>query len=90
MLLAYFYLYLYYSPLTQLRSVCLEGMSVLAVRANDADAPSSLNGQVKYRIMTGAQDKFELNDTNGVITVAPDASFDYDVQNQYEMSVSLC
>ena len=59
---------------------------MLTVRANDAD--SSLNGQVKYRITTGAQDKFELNDTNGVITVAPDATFDYDVQNRYEMTVS--
>ncbi|KAI0218135.1 Cadherin-87A [Lamellibrachia satsuma] len=60
---------------------------VETVRATDADAASSLNSQVKYRITTGAQDKFALNATTGVMTVAPDATFDYDVQNLYEMIV---
>jgi len=59
------------------------------VRATDADAPSSLNGQVKFRIITGAQDKFALNPTSGVMTVAPDATFDYDVKKLYEMTVSV-
>lgn len=75
--------------LSSLQSVCLSGTVVETVRATDADAASSLNSQVKYRITTGAQDKFALNATTGVMTVAPDATFDYDVQNLYEMIVSL-
>ena len=65
------------------------GTVVETVRATDADAPSSLNGKVKFRIITGAQDKFALNPSTGIMTVAPDATFDYDVKNLYEMTVSV-
>ena len=59
------------------------------MRATDADAGSGPNGQVEYRIATGAQDKFTINIMTGVIKVAPETTFDYDVQKKYEMIVSM-
>ncbi len=65
------------------------GFVVVVVLALDADSPNSPNGEVHYRIESGARSRFEINETTGVIRVAPEATFDYDVQNLYNMTVSL-
>lgn len=53
------------------------GSTVLQVKAFDMDG-SSPNNVVVYRIQTGAEDKFILDATSGVIRVAQGASLDPD------------
>lgn len=53
------------------------GTSVIQVRAVDGDYSSS-NSQVVYRIQSGAQDKFVIDATSGVISVATGANLDPD------------
>ena len=65
------------------------GTSVETVLANDLDPDTTPNGRVVYRIVTGSQDKFSLDPDDGEITVAPGATFDYNVQKRYTMRVRL-
>lgn len=62
------------------------GTVVVTVSAVDIDR-SNLYGRVVYRIERGAQDKFAIDATSGVITVAGGASLDRDVQSTYELKV---
>ena len=62
------------------------GTVVVTVEASDADR-SNLYGRVVYRIERGAQDKFAIDVTTGVITVASGASLDRDVQDSYQLKV---
>ena len=57
------------------------------ISANDGDAESTPNGQVRYRLLGGALDRFVISDTTGDVTVAPDATFDFDQRQRYEMEV---
>lgn len=43
---------------------------------------------MRYRIKEGSRGKFVLDAKTGVLTVAPGAQFDYDVQNLYNLTVS--
>ena len=65
------------------------GTIVETVFAQDDDPPSSPNGQVYYRINTGDEGRFVIDENSGVVRVAPGATFDYDVINQYRMTVSI-
>ncbi|OWA53062.1 Cadherin-23 [Hypsibius exemplaris] len=64
----------------------LPGTVVVTVAAMDADR-SNLYGRVVYRIERGAQDKFAIDATTGVITLASGANLDRDVQESYELKV---
>lgn len=60
---------------------------ILNVSARDADSPTSDAGKVDYSINTGALGKFVINSSSGEIKTAPDATFDYDVQDKYIIQV---
>ena len=64
------------------------GTTVQTVLATDADSPTRPNGMVTYRITSGSLGKFEMEATSGLVTVAPQATFDFDVQKLYNMTVS--
>ena len=66
----------------------LPGTTVQTVLATDADSPTRPNGMVTYRITSGSLGKFEMEATSGLVTVAPQATFDFDVQKLYNMTVS--
>ncbi|XP_046672662.1 cadherin-23 isoform X2 [Homalodisca vitripennis] len=53
------------------------GSTVLQVKATDEDA-SAPNNQVVYRIQSGAGDKFVIDPTSGILSVANGASLDPD------------
>ena len=63
------------------------GTSVETVLAHDLDPDTGPNGKVLYRIITGAQDKFIIGESNGLISVAPGATFDYNLQRNYTLKV---
>ncbi|XP_053612756.1 cadherin-23 [Plodia interpunctella] len=56
------------------------GASVLEVKARDADG-SSPNNRVVYRIQRGASDKFVIDSSTGVVSVANGSSLDPDKTN---------
>lgn len=60
---------------------------VLKVRAVDKDSPTSDAGKIDYSIDTGAFGKFVIDSTTGEIFTSFDATFDFDVKNQYVMQV---
>jgi hypothetical protein len=60
---------------------------VLTVHAQDDDSPTSDAGKIDYSINTGAFGKFVINPTSGEISTSADATFDFDVKNQYVMQV---
>ena len=62
------------------------GTRVLQVSADDLD--SGRNGQVRFRVATGALDQFAIDDVSGVLSVSNDSrGFDYDKLNRYQMTV---
>lgn len=69
--------------------------TVIRVTATDADSPATSNGQIDFSIQSGAQGKFTVVNAkrNGnffeadIVTTA-DATFNYETQNQYVMTVS--
>ena len=63
------------------------GTVVETISASDGDSSRSPNGQVLYRLLTGAQDKFLLDEMSGDVVVAPAATFDFDLRNRYDMEV---
>ncbi|XP_021356989.1 cadherin-23-like isoform X1 [Mizuhopecten yessoensis] len=63
------------------------GTSVITVSATDADSPTTNNGVIDYRILSGNDGKFAIGLTTGVITTTPDATFDYDVKRRYTVLV---
>nr|KAG5714951.1 hypothetical protein BaRGS_000439 [Batillaria attramentaria] len=58
------------------------GTSLLTLSAEDGDAGS--NGQITYRIGSGARDNFVLN-SNGVLSISNNPSFDYDAVQTYTL-----
>ena len=54
-----------------------EGSSIIRVEATDSDDSPAFS-KIAYRIETGAQDKFVIDATSGVISVAPGAYLDPD------------
>lgn len=64
------------------------GTVIVTVSAIDSDR-SNMYGRVVYRIERGAQDKFVIDATSGVITVASGANLDRDVQTVYELKVII-
>lgn len=65
------------------------GTRVETVTATDDDASTTPNGQVRYRIESGAQDKFTISPESGVIVVADGATFDRETQAVYQLLVSF-
>lgn len=63
------------------------GTNVETITALDADPANTPGGTVRYRIKQGSRGKFVLDDKTGILTVAPGALFDYDVQNLYNLTV---
>ena len=57
-----------------------------AVDQDPSDRPS---GQLEYWITGGSQDKFTIENSTGVVTVAVPDAFDYNEQDRYEMKVSV-
>lgn len=63
----------------------------------DLDAPTTGNGQLDVSIEDGSFGKFYLNPAGSTnnrfiltdIITSPDATFDYDKQNQYILIVSI-
>ncbi|XP_054269612.1 cadherin-23-like [Macrosteles quadrilineatus] len=64
------------------------GSTVLQVKASDDDA-SSPNNQVVYRIQSGAGDKFVIDPTSGILSVANGASLDPDGTDPRTMQYSM-
>lgn len=66
------------------------GSSVLQVAALDLDG-SSPNNLVAYRIQSGARDKFVIDSTSGVVSIAPGATLDPDQTHprtvRYELEI---
>ena len=60
---------------------------VLTVQAQDDDSPTSDAGKIDYSINTGAFGKFVIDSKSGNISTSADATFDFDVKNQYVMQV---
>lgn len=60
-----------------------------SVSAVDVDSTTTGAGIITYFIDSGDQDKFQIGATSGAITTTPNATFDYDVQNEYRMLVSI-
>ncbi|XP_064617342.1 cadherin-87A-like [Liolophura sinensis] len=60
---------------------------VTSVSAVDVDSTTTGAGVITYFIDGGDQDKFQISGTTGAITTTPNATFDYDVQNEYRMLV---
>ena len=55
----------------------LSGFSVVTVNASDLDA--GLNAHIDYVIRSGSADNFLIDLNSGLITVAPNADLDIDV-----------
>ncbi|KAL3876984.1 hypothetical protein ACJMK2_034754 [Sinanodonta woodiana] len=62
-------------------------LSILTVKANDADDPSTGSGQVRYNIQDGDQGKFVIDDTTGRFSTSADATFNFDTQKQFIITV---
>ena len=55
----------------------MSGFSVVTVNASDLDA--GLNAHIDYVIRSGSADNFVIDLNSGLITVAPNAELDIDV-----------
>ncbi|KAK3593636.1 hypothetical protein CHS0354_025527 [Potamilus streckersoni] len=62
-------------------------ISILTVKANDADDPSTGSGQIKYSIQDGDQGKFVIDEITGRFSTSLDATFNFDTQKQYIITV---
>lgn len=58
------------------------------ITATDGDSAATPNGQIRYRLESGGQDKFIINDVTGQVVIAPGATFDATAQSVYTMQVS--
>nr|XP_023422447.1 cadherin-23 isoform X4 [Cavia porcellus] len=67
-----------------LRETAGIGTSVIVVRASDRDTGDG--GLVNYRILSGAEGKFEIDESTGLITTAD--YLDYETKTSYLMNVS--
>ena len=66
----------------------ITGRNVENITAVDGDPSHTPGGIVRYRIKQGSRGKFVLDDKTGALTVAPGATFDYDIQKLYNLTVS--
>uniref|UniRef100_A0A8C9BVZ4 Cadherin-23 n=4 Tax=Phocoena sinus TaxID=42100 RepID=A0A8C9BVZ4_PHOSS len=68
----------------ELRETAGIGTSVIVVRATDRDTGDG--GLVKYRILSGAEGKFEIDESTGLIVTVD--YLDYETKTSYLMNVS--
>ncbi|XP_050390915.1 cadherin-87A [Patella vulgata] len=60
---------------------------VILITATDKDSPTSENGRFEYTIVSGSQGKFEIDRNTGQVSTSSVATFDYDVQRQYLLTI---
>ena len=66
------------------------GTSILKLKANDTDDPTTANGQLEYQITEGnVGGKFRIDKNTAEIFVQSGATFDYDSRKRYEMKVNV-
>ncbi|KAK6187126.1 hypothetical protein SNE40_005218 [Patella caerulea] len=60
---------------------------VILITATDDDSPTSENGKIEYTIVSGSQGKFVIDRNSGQISTSSVATFDYDVQREYQLRI---
>nr|CAB3229294.1 cadherin-23-like [Phallusia mammillata] len=59
----------------------------VAARMTASDPDKGRNGEIFYRIQSGAFDKFTIDAKTGVISLAPGQSLDREITSQYSLSI---
>ena len=71
---------------------CSTGQVVIQLSTYDGDVetdPDSNNAKVRYQILSGNRDHFQIGENSGEIKVSPRARLDVDSVETYEILVSL-